>query len=106
MSAPERNLRFTPAARQDLRNIALYTRRVWGDERHASYRTALERAFKMLLEHPQAGRPRDDLVPGWRSINVKHHVIFYHQPDPTTIVVRRILHGRQDPGDEIAELGS
>lgn len=96
MSVPERDVRFTPAARRDLRSIAAYTRRVWGTERQASYRAALEGAFGMLQAYPQAGRPRDNLCPGCRSMHAEQHVIYYHQPDDTTIVVRRILHSRQD----------
>ena len=96
MSVPERDVRFTPAARRDLRNIALYTRRIWGIERQASYRAALERAFKLISEHPQLGRPRDDFFSGCRGLRVEQHVIYFHQPRPDEIEVLRILHQRQD----------
>src|SRR3954451_13059128 len=103
MSAHECNVRFTLAARRDLRSIALYTLQAWGIERQASYRGALESAFTMLCEHPGSGRPRGDLFPGCRSIHVGQHVIYYYQPDPTTIVVQRILHSRQDAGASVTE---
>ena len=45
----------------------------------------------MLSQHPETGRHRDDLFPGCRSVQVAHHVIYYHQPDPTEIEVLRIL---------------
>jgi len=61
----------------------------------------IERAFRTLHDFPQAGRQRDDLFPGCRTLHVEQHVIYYHQPDPDTIVVRRILHDRQDPTDKI-----
>ena len=60
-------------------------------------------AFMMLREHPHAGRPRDDLFPGCRSVQVEQHVIYYHQPNATEIVVRRILHHRQDASAAVQE---
>ena len=103
MSVRERNVRFTAAARRDLRSVALYTLRVWGIERQASYRAALEGAFTMLREYPGSGRPRDDLFPGCRSIQAQQHVIYYNQPDATTIVVQRILHSRQDASAAVTD---
>jgi plasmid stabilization system protein ParE len=34
---------------------------------------------------------------------VEHHVIYYDQPDDSTIVVRRILHQRQDAGAAVID---
>jgi toxin ParE1/3/4 len=104
MSVRERNVRFTSAARRDLRSIALYTLRVWGIKRQSTYRTTLESAFTMLHGYPSSGRTRDDLFPGCRSLQIGQHVIYYHQPDATTIVVQRILHSRQDAGAAIDEV--
>lgn len=63
---------------------------------HAKYRRAIDQAFAVLRDHPQIGRPRDDLCPGCRGFPVEQHVIYYDQPDDHTIFVRRILHARQD----------
>jgi plasmid stabilization system protein ParE len=49
-------------------------------------------------QYPEAGRPRDDLFSGCRGIQVEQHAIYDHQPDEATIIVRRILHQRQDAG--------
>lgn len=76
--------------------MSLYTRRAWGEKQQLSYEAAIDQALDMLSTHPQAGRPRDDLFPGCRSIQVEQHVIYYHQPAATEIVVQRILHNRQD----------
>jgi toxin ParE1/3/4 len=96
-------VRLTRTAERDLENIAMYTRRSWGGKQHASYRTAIDHALMMLREHPRSGRPRDDLFPGCRSVHVEQHVIYYHQPSATEIVVRRILHHRQDAGAGVKE---
>lgn len=74
----------------------MYTGRTWGGAQHAKYRRAIDQAFAVLRDHPQIGRPRDDLCPGCRGFPVEQHVIYYDQPDDHTIFVRRILHARQD----------
>lgn len=48
------------------------------------------------------GRGRDDLRPGYRSLRVEQHVIYY-QIEDKTIRVNRILHDRQDAARELAE---
>jgi plasmid stabilization system protein ParE len=60
-------------------------------------------ALEMLSQHPQAGRTRDDLFSGCRSVQVEQHVIYYHQPKATEIVVQRILYHRQDASAVIQE---
>ena len=57
----------------------------------------------MLRDHPFAGRSRDDLYAGCRSLQVDRHVIYYDRPDDATIVVRRILHNRQDESAAVEE---
>lgn len=76
--------------------MALYTRRNWGEKQQLDYEAAIYQALDMLSRHPYAGRARDDLFPGCRGFQVEQHVIYYYQPDASTLVVRRILHGRQD----------
>ena len=96
MSAHKLDVRLSRAADRDVANMSLYTRRAWGEKQQLAYEAAIDQALDMLSQHPQAGRSRDDLFPGCRSIQVEHHVIYYHRPDATEIVVRRILHHRQD----------
>lgn len=103
MSVRNLAIRLTRTAERDLENIALYTRRSWGGKQHANYRTAIDHAFRMLAEYPRSGRPRNDVFPGCRSIQVEQHVIYYHQPEATEIVVRRILHYRQDASAAVEE---
>ena len=54
----------------------------------------LERAH-FHAQHPLAGRPRDDLVPGLRSFVVRPYVAFYRVAEDTIEVVR-VLHGSRD----------
>ena len=106
MSAHRSSFRLTRAADRDLLDILLYTRRNWGQAQEATYRSAITQALRTLRAFPESGQPRDDLFPGCRSLQVGQHVIFYCQPDPTAVVVQRILHGRQDVSAAVREPGS
>ena len=52
-------------------------------------------AILMLAEHPEAGRPRDDLQTGLRYFPTGSYLIFY-TVDGRTLGIRRILHGARD----------
>ena len=103
MSARKLAVRLSREADRDVLDILLYTRRAWGTKQQATYETVLIQALEILSQHPRAGRPRDDLFPGCRGIQVEQHIIYYHQPDATNIVVRRILHSRQDASAAVQE---
>ena len=106
MSARRTSLRLTREADRDLLDILLYTRRNWGQAQEATYRSVITQVLQTLRTFPESGQPRDDLFPGCRSIYIGQHVIYYRQPDPTTIVVQRILHSRQDASAAVKEPGS
>jgi toxin ParE1/3/4 len=97
MSARKLAVRLSREADRDVLDILMYTQRTWGTKQQATYETVIIQALEMLSQHPETGRHRDDLFPGCRSVQVEHHVIYYHRPDPTEIEVLRILHHRQDP---------
>jgi toxin ParE1/3/4 len=54
-----------------------------------------------LLDHPERGRPRDELYDGCRSLNVGQHVVFYYLTDDE-IIIDRVLHGSRDAAGEVA----
>ena len=51
-----------------------------------------------LEEHPHAGRSRDELRPGMRSVPASPHVVFYRVIEDRAEVVR-VLDGRRDIED-------
>jgi toxin ParE1/3/4 len=85
----------SPDARADLKGIARYTEKEWGAARKTRYLAAIRERFTTLLRHPQIGAPREDLAPGYRSLPVGRHVIFYRVADDE-IVILRVLHQRMD----------
>jgi toxin ParE1/3/4 len=96
MSARKRRLVLTPLASDDLRDILLYTGRVWGREQRDRYRGLIFRRLRRLIDYPELGPPRDEVFPGCRSLVVEQHVAYYRVME-TEIVVSRLLHARQDP---------
>jgi len=52
MSARKLRVRLTAEARQDYGSILLYTRRTWGINQQAAYRSAQTNAFRLLSEYP------------------------------------------------------
>ena len=55
------------------------------------------KVFEMLVQSPQAGRPRHDLGQDVRSFAVANYVIFYI-PRSYGIDIVRVFHSRQDIG--------
>jgi toxin ParE1/3/4 len=53
--------------------------------------------FEMLVQNPQAGRPRPDLGQNLRSFAVANYIIFYI-PQTAGVDIVRVMHGRQDIG--------
>ena len=84
------------AARRDLKEIANYTLKVWGEKQMWKYTRDLTRCCGLLAAGPELGRHCDRLAPGLRRFEVGKHVIFYLQ-ESDRIVVVRILHQKTLP---------
>jgi len=54
-----------------------------------------DKKLKLAAESPGLGRPRDDLMPGLRSIRVSKYLLFYRSV-PDGIELIRVLHGARD----------
>ncbi len=84
----------SPAARDDLRGIALY---IADDnpERAISFVADLESRFSVIAERPLSFPARDDISPGLRNAtHGRYHILFRDLPDKVRIV--RILHAARD----------
>lgn len=91
MTAP---VRLTAKAEEDL--IALWEA-IAGESPNAADR-ALDRiddVFRLLAEHPEAGRRRDDIRPGFRLFPERPWLVFYRIVDSGVEVVR-VVDGRRD----------
>ena len=90
-----RRILWSSEALADLNDIWDYYASVAGPPTADKIVRDIGRACRVLEEHPLAGRARDELRPGIRSIAAHPHVIFYRAPGPVAEIVR-VLHGRRD----------
>ena len=51
--------------------------------------------YDLLLQFPRAGRSRNELQEGLRSLSVRNHIIFYREIEAGLEIVR-VLYGVQD----------
>lgn len=95
MADPRRPINWSPEARADLSEIRNYYMQVAG--RHTADRIVREigEACRLLEDHPFAGRARNEVRPGLRSIAAHPHAIFYRVNNDVAEIVR-VLDGRRD----------
>ena len=97
-------VRRSPLARADLKEVLAYTHGKWGAEQAGRYATLIDEAVDAIRKAPHLGRPRF----GVRSGILAHHIgrtgrkashLLYYRIDPNgDIEIVRFLHERMDPG--------
>ncbi|MFN3462542.1 MAG: type II toxin-antitoxin system RelE/ParE family toxin [Terricaulis sp.] len=85
---------FRPEAEADLTAIALHIA-TNSSRRAAEIVARLRQRCAILENHPLAGRPRDELGEGLRSLPARPYVLLYRLTDDTTEIVA-VLHGARD----------
>lgn len=88
------------AARKDLKEIANYTLKAWGEKQMWKYTRDITRCCAFLAAGPESGRQCDRLALGLRRFEVGKHVIFYLR-EPERIIVVRILHQQMLPTSKL-----
>lgn len=74
---PFKKYRVTLRARDDLKNIGRYTKKIWGASQRNSYLKEIEERFQWLAENPLIGKHRTDICEGYYSFPQGEHVVFY-----------------------------
>lgn len=95
MAVDRRPVIWSPDARADLSEIWDYYVKVAG--RHTADRIVrgIGEACALLEDHPFAGRPRNEVRLGLRSVAASPHVLFYRVSNDAAEIVR-VLDGRRD----------
>ncbi|MGZ0187217.1 MAG: type II toxin-antitoxin system RelE/ParE family toxin [Alphaproteobacteria bacterium] len=91
------NIQLSRLAQADLDDIRDYTVETWGRAQWLKYFRGMAAAFKKISVDPMAGRSRDLLGPGLRSLPYEKHLIFF-APIPAAggaAVILRIIHQRR-----------
>jgi toxin ParE1/3/4 len=88
---------WSPKAEEDLIEIWTYLARESSDQVADDQLNHIERACATLEMLPYSGRPRDNLLPGVRSMLVHPYVVFYRVRNEAVEIIR-VIHGRRDIG--------
>jgi toxin ParE1/3/4 len=95
MAAHRRPVFWSSDALADLAAIWDYYARVAGRHTAEKFIREIGTACRVLEDFPLAGRSRDEVRPGLRSVAVRPHVVFYRVANDRAEIVR-VLDGRQD----------
>src|SRR5689334_19878564 len=82
-------------ADNDLVSIWLFGAGEWSPEQADRHLFEIESSIDRLIDNPELGRPRNELVAGMRSIFVDPHVVFYRVAK-SNIEIVRVLHQLED----------
>ena len=95
MAEDRQPLSWSPEALSDLAEIWDYYVEIAG--RHTADRAvrSIAEACVLLKTHPFAGRARNEVRPGLRSIAASPHVVFYRVNGRAAEIIR-VLDGRRD----------
>ena len=93
---------LAPRARIDLLHIADYTMDKWGAAQRRKYLEILNEGFQRAAARPMSGMNREDVRAGYRSVKVRHHLVFYREVGDGIEIVR-VLHESMDVGRQFDE---
>ena len=74
---------LTPAAKEDVRGIWLYTAAQWGERQADQYIGRLEAGFRKIANRRAVSRTFSERYPQVRVTRCEHHYVFYLHPEPT-----------------------
>ena len=95
MPGTDNRIVWAPAAKNDLRDIWRYFVGVASPEVADRLLRDIVWASERVRQRPLAGRARDEVMPGLRSILVHPYVVFYRVKSGTVEVVR-VVHQRRN----------
>ena len=95
---------WSPEALSDIDQLWDYYAKVAGRATADKILREIGKVVATITDHPLAGRSRDELRPGLRSLSTYPHIVFYRlQEDRPEIV--RVLDGRLDIDEIFSEEG-
>lgn len=87
---------LTPAAKEDVRGIWLYTAAQWGERQADRYAGLLEAGFRKIASRRAVSRAFSQRYPHVRVTRCEHHYIFYVHPDGQPPRILAVLHEQMD----------
>lgn len=84
------------AALADLRDIASYTRKTWGNEQEAVYMKGIFSCFERIANHQTYNRDLSSIVSDCLMHKISHHLIVFRWLDDGRPEIIRVLHEKMD----------
>lgn len=89
------NYEISSLALSDLDSIWFYTQNKWSTKQANIYYKEIIAVIENLCNHPEIGKPLDEVKKGHRRINMRFHMIIY-KIQGSRICIDRILHQSMD----------
>lgn len=93
---------LTNKAKNDLKQIALYTEKHWGRTQRNHYLKQFDDVFYLIAETPLAGKDCGYIKEGYRKFLQGSHIIFYKTGTTSKIEIVRNLHKSMDVPTKLA----
>ncbi len=90
-------LRLAPAARDDVRDIRIYSKTIFGPTVASAYISGLREALAMLADLTSAGAAESDLGEDIRGFAYRSHRVYYRPIDQGVLIIRILHHSRNAP---------
>jgi plasmid stabilization system protein ParE len=94
---------LTHDAEADVREIARYTRKEWGDAQVRRYATKLERGMVRLATGQGHFKDMSAIYPALRMAHCEHHYLFCLPREQAPALVVAVLHERMDLMTRLAD---
>ena len=94
---------LTKKAVEDLSDIWNYTVNKWSEQEADKYYAQLKEFCNEIAENPTVGKQYDGITSDLFGFKANQHIIFYRVMENQPIEITRILHGRMDLKNRIAE---
>lgn len=91
---------LTATALDDLKSIFLYVADASGVDIAEGYDRRIRAACMSLADFPARGTPRDDLIPGLRSIAFERRATIAYRIEGRQVLILRIMHHGRDPAQD------
>jgi toxin ParE1/3/4 len=92
--------RLTNPAVRDIEQIADYIARQSGLEQSETFLNKLDAKFSRIVNFPNLGRQRNEILPGIRSLSVDNYLILYINLElEQNIEILRVVSGYRDLSD-------
>ena len=95
---------LTRRAKSDLKAIAKFAEKRWGQAQRNIYIKQFDDTFHMLADTPKVGKSCDFIIKNYLKFPQGNHIIFYKTTSDGAVKIVRILHKNMDVISRLGKL--